>query len=256
MKRTFIVIGIITAVGAGAGAYYMNRTGKAAGAVASGAGAPGAGAGRGGFGGGFGGRGGPRLPMTVEAGAVQRADMAQTITVVGNLIGAQTVAAAPKISGRLEGVSVRMGDRVSGGQPLATIDDREIREQVKQAEASFAVAQATIRQREADLRFAQANLDRSRNLFERQLIPRQTLDDSEARHQAAAAQLDLAQAQHAQAQARLDELKINLANTRHRRSDYLAADHPCPGADRLYRVRRGARLAQAATADAGGGLIL
>jgi RND family efflux transporter MFP subunit len=63
------------------------------------------------------------------------------------------------------------------------------------------------------LRFAQTNLDRSRNLFDRQLIPKQTLDDGEARHQAAAAQLDLAQAQYAQAQARLDELKINLSNT-------------------------------------------
>jgi HlyD family secretion protein len=102
---------------------------------------------------------------------------------------------------------------VCRGQRLAKIEDREILEQVKQAEASFQVSAATIRQREADLRFAQTNLDRSRNLFERQLIPKQTLDDSEARYQAASAQLDLAQAQYAQAQARLDELKINLANT-------------------------------------------
>ena len=72
---------------------------------------------------------------------------------------------------------------------------------------------ATIRQREADLRLAQTNLDRSRNLFERQLIPKQTFDDTDARYQAAVAQLDLARAQYAQTQARLDELKINLSNT-------------------------------------------
>ena len=75
------------------------------------------------------------------------------------------------------------------------------------------MAAATIRQREADLRLAQTNLDRSRNLFERQLIPKQTYDDTDARYQAAAAQLDLAKAQYSQAEARLDELKINLANT-------------------------------------------
>ena len=79
--------------------------------------------------------------------------------------------------------------------------------------ASFDVSPATIRQREADLRLAQTNLDRSRNLYERQLIPKQTFDDTDARYQAAAAQLDLARAQFAQAQARLDELKINLSNT-------------------------------------------
>ena len=72
---------------------------------------------------------------------------------------------------------------------------------------------ATIRQREADLQLAQTNLDRSQNLFERQLIPKQTFDDTDARYQAAVAQLDLAKAQFAQAQARLDELKINLSNT-------------------------------------------
>ena len=45
------------------------------------------------------------------------------------------------------------------------------------------------------------------------MIPKQTYDDTDARYQAAAAQVDLAKAQYAQAQARLDELKINLANT-------------------------------------------
>ena len=108
---------------------------------------------------------------------------------------------------------MRLGDRVSRGQTLAKVEDREILEQVKQAQASFEVAAATIRQREADLKLAQTNLDRSRSLFERQLIPKQTYDDTDARYQAAAAQLDLAKAQYSQAQARLDELKINLANT-------------------------------------------
>jgi RND family efflux transporter MFP subunit len=215
MNRS-LIIGIIAAVGVGAGAYYMSGGADAPAQQTSAAPAGGGFAGGGFAGGGFaaGGRGGgARPPMTVEVGSVTRADMSQRITVVGNLIGAATVAAVPKISGRLETIGVRLGDRVTAGQRLAQIDDREIREQVKQAEASFQVSAATIRQREADLRFAQTNLERSRNLFERQLIPRQTLDDSEARYQAAAAQLDLAQAQYAQAQARLDELKINLSNT-------------------------------------------
>jgi hypothetical protein len=37
------------------------------------------------------------------------------MTVVGNLIGAATVEALPKVSGRLETVSVRLGDRVTRG---------------------------------------------------------------------------------------------------------------------------------------------
>ena len=107
--------------------------------------------------------------MTVELGAVTRADMSEQITVVGNLVGAATVQAAPKIGSPAPPVNVRMGDRVTRGQTMARLEDSEIREQVRQTEASFNVAEATVRQREADLRFSQTNLDRSRSLFERQL---------------------------------------------------------------------------------------
>jgi HlyD family secretion protein len=224
MKRS-IIIGILV-VGAAGGAYYLwnGESPEAAapgGAAAGGRGRQGGGGGGGfgGPGGGFGGPGGgfggggPRLPMTVEIGAVKRADMSQELTLVGNLIGAATVETGPKVNGRLETVYVRMGDRVSRGQRLAKIEDRELVEQIKQAKASFDVSAATIRQREADLRLAQTNLDRSKSLFERELIPRQTFDDTDARYQAAIAQLDLARAQYAQSQARLDELDINLTNT-------------------------------------------
>src|SRR5262245_66586534 len=60
---------------------------------------------------GFGGFGGPRLPMTVELATVKRGTMTESLTVVGNLIGEATVEAVPKVSGRLEGVFVRLGDR-------------------------------------------------------------------------------------------------------------------------------------------------
>ena len=226
MKRSIIVIGVLVAV-VGAGAYYKKRADNTQ-TNAANAGGQGGNQGRGGqggnqgggnFGGGnFGGGGnqgggGQRQPMTVETAQVKRADMSNEVTVVGNLIGLQTVEAGPKVAGRLETVTVRLGDRVSRGQTIATVEDREIQEQVKQAKASYDVSAATIRQREADLKLAQTNLDRSRNLYERQLIPKQTFDDTDSRYQAAVAQLDLARAQFAQAQARLEELKINLSNT-------------------------------------------
>jgi RND family efflux transporter MFP subunit len=154
-----------------------------------------------------------RPPMTVEIASTRRETVSEQVTVVGNLIGAATVEVVPKVSGRLQSISVRLGDSVRKGQTIAKVEDQEVREQVRQAEASFEVSRATVRQREADLKFAETNLDRSRSLFERQLLPRQTLDDAEARYQASVAQLDLARAQFQQAQARLEELRITLANT-------------------------------------------
>ena len=174
----------------------------------------------GGGGGGFGGGGfgggmsrGPRPPMTVELAPVTRKDMIDTITVVGNLVGAATVDAVPRGQGRLDAVYVKLGDPVQRGQAIAKIEDREVVEQIKQAEATYNVAQATIRQRQADLKLAQNNMERSKSLFERDLLPRQTFDDTDARYQAAQAQLELSMAQMEQTKSRLDELKITLANT-------------------------------------------
>jgi len=217
MKRSIIGLAVVAAIGAGAVAYYMRDGEAVEGAAAnrppsgnSGRGGGGFPGGPGGFGGGF---SGPRMPMTVELAAVKRGDISQEIQVVGNLIGLATVAATPKVSGRLDSVEVRLGDRVNEGQAIAKIEDRELQEQLKQAEASHAVAEATIRQRAADLKLAEVNRERNRNLLERQLISRQTYDDTEARYQAAEAQVDLAQAQLLAATSRLDELKINLSNT-------------------------------------------
>jgi RND family efflux transporter MFP subunit len=164
---------------------------------------------------GGGGRGGMFRPtMTVEATTTKRLAVAERVTVVGNLIGAVTVDVVPKVSGRIESVAVRLGDPVRRGQLLATLEDRELREQLRQTEASLEVSKATIRQRDADLKNSQSNLERSRNLFARNLIARQALDDAEARNDAALAQVDLARAQAAQSSARLEELRINLSNTR------------------------------------------
>jgi RND family efflux transporter MFP subunit len=151
--------------------------------------------------------------MTVELQKVSRASMQAYVEVVGSLVGAQTVDIVPRAQGRLQSIDVRIGDSVSRGQVLAKVEDQELLEQLRQSDASYEVARATIRQRQADLSFAKTNLERNKSLFERSLLPRQSLDDAEARHQASQAQLDLAQAQLAQAASRREELRINLANT-------------------------------------------
>lgn len=151
--------------------------------------------------------------MTVELGTLKRGKVAAYLTVVGNLIGQQTIDIAPRTGGRLLSVNVQLGDRVRRGQTLAKVEDREIVEQVRQAEASQEVSKATIRQREADLKVAELNFDRSKNLYTRQLLAKQALDDAESRYMAAVAQFDLSKAQLTQNDARLEELRINLQNT-------------------------------------------
>ncbi len=197
MKK--VIVGVVLTLLVVAGFFVLGRGGDE-GAAAKGAakGGPGAFA---------------QPPMTVELTKVSRSPVQEYVEVVGNLVGAATVDVVPRAQGRLVQISVRIGDPVRQGQVLAKVEDQELREQLRQAEASYEVARATIRQREADLSFARTNLDRNKSLYDRQLLPRQSLDDAEARFQASQAQLDLAQAQLQAASSRRDELRINLANT-------------------------------------------
>ena len=217
MKK-LVIIGIVVVALAGVAFYSGLFTREPAQAAdqqaAQGQGGGGA-AGPGGFGGGSGrgGRGGFGGPMTVELASASRGLISQELIVVGNLIGDTTVAVVPRAAGRLQDVYVKLGDRVARGQRIAKIEDQELQEQIRQAEAAQEVSRATIRQREADLKLAQTNVERSRSLFERQLLPKQTLDDNEARYQSAVAALDLARAQSTQSNARLEELRVNMTNT-------------------------------------------
>jgi RND family efflux transporter MFP subunit len=220
MRKVVLIVLVVVAVG-GAAAYFgvfsKEETAAAAGGPGGQAGQAGQGQrpGGGGFGGpgGFGGGGGPRPPMSVDLADVTKGKISAHLMVVGNLIGQQTVDVVPKTGGRLVSINVQLGDRVRRGQTIAKIEDSEIVEQVRQAEASGEVSKATIRQREADLKVAEVNFERSKNLFQRQLLAQQSLDDAESKYLAAQAQLDLAKAQSTQTGARLEELRIQLQNT-------------------------------------------
>src|SRR5580765_1177848 len=217
MRKIVIIAVIVSAALAGiafySGMFSRNSAAEAAGAQQPAQGGAAGGGRQGGAAGRQGGGGGGRGQLTVELAPVVHAEVNRELAVVGNLVGDQTVSVVPKTAGRLQEITVKLGDRVSRGQRIAKIEDQEILEQVKQAEAAFEVAKATIRQREADLELAKTNVERSRSLFQRQLLPQQTLDDSEAKYQSAQAALDLARAQNTQSESRLDELRINLSNT-------------------------------------------
>ncbi len=172
----------------------------------------------GGFGGGpgmgmGGGMGRGRTPMTVDTARAARHEVVDYITVVGNLIAEQTVDVVPRVAGRIDTVMVKLGDRVTRGQQIAKIEDRELREQIKQAEAALEVTRSTVTLRENDVKVQQNAYDRVKALHAGGLTPKQNLEDAEARFSSAQSQVAVAKAQLQSTEARLDELKITLGNT-------------------------------------------
>lgn len=202
MKK-FVVVGLLLA-GAAATYYYSTRTGSA--------GAPAGGGPPGGAPGGMG-RGSGRPSLTVDTAAATRGEIIEYITVVGNLVGQSTVDVVPRVAGRIDSLTAKLGDRVTRGQQIAKIEDRELQQQVKQAEQSLEVNRATVKQRESDLQLRKTTLARQQELLAKGLQTRQVVEDAEAGFNSAVAAVDLAKAQLAQTEARIDELKITLSNT-------------------------------------------
>jgi RND family efflux transporter MFP subunit len=207
MPAKKIVLIVVALAALGGGAWYYN-SGEADPLAAPAQPSDPGGGGRGGRGGRAGG-----LAMTVESASVTRHEISEAITVVGNLIGEATVDVVPRLAGRLETVDVKLGDRISRGQQVAKMDDRDIREQVSQANANLEVNKATARTRESDLKVAETTLARQKNMFTSGLSSKQNLEDAEARYNAAISQVDVAKAQVNQTQARIEELKVTLGNT-------------------------------------------
>jgi len=94
-------------------------------------------------------------------------------------------------AGRIATLSVKAGDKVRAGQLLATIDDREAQTGVQRSQAQVAQAQA-------DLRNAQSNFERTRDLQSKGFVSAAALATADAQLQGAQAGRDPATAGAAQ----------------------------------------------------------
>ena len=130
-------------------------------------------------------------------------DVESSLEISGTLTPRSRVAVKPKLPGTLERILVDIGDAVTEGQTIATLDRREIDAQADAAVAAVAVAKASLDTAEAALANAVLEHDRAKNLFEKGALPRQRLEGADTAHRASVAQRDLATANLAQANAAL-----------------------------------------------------
>lgn len=136
--------------------------------------------------------------VKASVGAIEAA-----LEISGTLTPRTRVAVKPKLPGTLEQVLVDIGDAVTEGQTIATIDRREIDAQVDAAVAAVGVAKASLDTAEAGLANAVLEHDRAKNLFDKGALPRQRLEAADTQHRASTAQRELAVANLAQANAAL-----------------------------------------------------
>ncbi|MDR2164973.1 MAG: efflux RND transporter periplasmic adaptor subunit [Zoogloeaceae bacterium] len=121
-------------------------------------------------------------PVTVETAAVQTETFLDETTAIGTVKSNESVVLKPEISGRIAGIHFRDGGAVRTGALLVRL------------EASIEAAE--LRQAEANLSLARANLRRNEDLFQKKFVSQAMLDNSRAALQVEAAKVALAAAQY------------------------------------------------------------
>lgn len=166
MKRIAIIVGMVVVFGVGFKLLGNTHSaeGPAKGGSLTAAQAPGAG--------GNAPKGPQAIPITATA-ALSR-DMRQVLEVTGSLKSDDDVQIGTRIAGKVMLVTAKEGDRVTRGQVLVRLDDRELRAQISRARAILASSRAKLSlarnqstwkdtTAKTDYQRAQANLSAARN---------------------------------------------------------------------------------------------
>ena len=134
--------------------------------------------------------------LTLEAGPVAR-----TIPLTGTLKASNQTLVRAKVSGELVEVAVREGTSVRAGQRIARIDPTEFEARVREREAQRRSAEAQVEQ-------SRRTRDNNRALLDKGFISQNAFDNAESGYQVTVANRDAATAQLAQARKALADTAV------------------------------------------------
>jgi RND family efflux transporter MFP subunit len=130
-------------------------------------------------------------------------------------VRANTVSAvASKVMGVVTAIHVKEGDTVTAGQELLSIDDRDLTQRLKAAEAGHREALKALDAVRQNRTLAEVTARRYRQLHEARAISQQEMDQVNTQSRVAAAEVERAQAMAARMQAGVTEAQVHLGYTR------------------------------------------
>jgi RND family efflux transporter MFP subunit len=153
-------------------------------------------------------------PVAVEITAVEKTTIRDYGNFTGTLVPKSQYVIAPKISGRLEKLMVNIGDRITRDQLIAELDDEEYSQQVRQAEADLQVAQANLEESLSSLNVARRELERIQELHKRGISADSELDAAKGAFTTQESRYKVSQAQVAHRKASLEAAKVRLSYTK------------------------------------------
>ncbi|MEO7223965.1 MAG: efflux RND transporter periplasmic adaptor subunit, partial [Devosia sp.] len=145
---------------------------------------------------------------------VERGDLEQTVLATGALQANAMTSVGAEVSGTIKALSVKLGDVVEKGAPIAEIDSVNQQNAVKSAEASLANMKAQLSAKQADLKTAQAALARSDKLKAQNLVSDADLMTAQAGLISAEAAIASLEAQVSQSLLAVESARLDLERTK------------------------------------------
>ncbi|WP_158265319.1 efflux RND transporter periplasmic adaptor subunit [Blastopirellula marina] len=152
-------------------------------------------------------------PTAVRAVAVKQQQVEPHHRFTGSLKAVARSSVAALEDGRVLEVTVREGATVSQGDVIARIDSRRLAAQKGELEAAYGTAEALIAQREAELRQANLDMERSSSLIRNNAISQQQYERSETELTIAKAKLETDRRRLDEIRRQLELINVRLADT-------------------------------------------
>ncbi|MDI6601616.1 MAG: efflux RND transporter periplasmic adaptor subunit [Thermoanaerobacteraceae bacterium] len=149
--------------------------------------------------------------VTVSTIKATTGDISEFSNLVGTLKPNEMVNVVPKMPGKVVSVNFDVGDRVNAGDVLFRIDDTDIQNQVKSAEAALNMAEANYTLNKQKYEQSQADFARYEALYKEGAISQQQYEQTKL--SVSPDMLKLYEAQLEQAQAAYNTAKTQLDNT-------------------------------------------
>ena len=146
----------------------------------------------------------------VHVSTVESETIEEYQKVTGSLRAVSRAGVAALEEGQVVEVTVQESDPIKKGAILARLDDRRLRAQLEEKEASLAVSEATVVERKAELARTQQDFDRARNLWETSVTTEKDFDHAKADLAVAEAMVNASEKRIHQIESEIDLLKVRL----------------------------------------------
>lgn len=158
-------------------------------------------------------------PLRLPVVAVQTSNLSVVVNMPGTIsaLPDEAVRVSPNVAGTILAIPVAPGQYVHRGQVIAQLDDRQLKAQLKQAEATLQSAEENVDQQKANLQLANSDLQSYNQLYKTGAVSRQSFLTYKNKAAVAQSQLNAAVAQVQQDTAArtqaLDQLKYTIVHS-------------------------------------------